>query len=120
MFGKTGAEYARFERWILILIVLVFALRLGMSLSGVPNVVTKWVSINLVLLVGLVYCGVAVHTARFGQSKLSFRLFSTFGFSNAGLSDFKFSYLAPALQLFLHVGHELVGDGAVDDAVIER
>ena len=74
MFGKTGAEYARFERWILILIVLVFALRLGMSLGGVPNEVTKWMSINLVLLVGLVYCGVAVHTARFGSYKHLFPL----------------------------------------------
>jgi hypothetical protein len=69
MFGKTGAEYIRFERWILILIVLVFAVRLGMSLAGVPNDATKWVSINLVLLVGLVYCGVVVHTARFGSYK---------------------------------------------------
>ena len=37
MFGKKGEEYVRFERWILILIVMVFALRLGLSLAGVPN-----------------------------------------------------------------------------------
>jgi hypothetical protein len=31
MFGKKVKEYLRFERWILILIVVVFALRLGLS-----------------------------------------------------------------------------------------
>ena len=37
MFGRNLGEYVRFERWILIAIVVVFALRLGLSLAGVPN-----------------------------------------------------------------------------------
>jgi hypothetical protein len=74
MFGKNLSAYIRFQRWILILIALVFAIRLGASLSGVPNSATKWISINLVLLVGLLYCSVAVDTRAFGSFKQLFGL----------------------------------------------
>jgi len=89
MFGKRVTEYVRFERWILILIVVVFALRLGLSLAGVskaeypvmtrtgiPTIpkATEWVSINLVLLVGILYCAIAVQTTGFGTYKHLFPL----------------------------------------------
>jgi hypothetical protein len=85
MFGKTVKEYVRFERWILILIVVVFALRLGLSLAGVSgggNIAaldgnykaTEWVSINLVLLLGILYCAIAVQTTGFGTYKHLFPL----------------------------------------------
>ena len=89
MFGKKVKEYVRFERWILILIVVVFALRLGLSLAGVskaeypvmtrtgiPTIpkATEWVSINLVLLVGILYCAIAVQTRGFGTYKHLFPL----------------------------------------------
>jgi hypothetical protein len=90
MFGKKVNEYVRFERWILILIVVVFALRLGLSLAGVFNAyspgnapwtlvalfpkTTEWVSINLVLLVGILYCAIAVETRGFGTYKHLFPL----------------------------------------------
>jgi hypothetical protein len=84
MFGKKVKEYVRFERWILILIVVVFALRLGLSLAGVTNAYgpgkfllpqeTEWVSINLVLLVGILYCAIAVETRGFGTYKHLFGL----------------------------------------------
>ena len=85
MFGKKVKEYVRFERWILILIVVVFALRLGLSLAGVRgggNIAaldgnykaTEWVSINLVLLVGILYCAIAVQTTGFGTYKHLFPL----------------------------------------------
>ena len=84
MFGKKVKEYVRFERWILILIVVVFALRLGLSLAGVSNAYspgkfllpkeTEWVSINLVLLVGILYCAIAVQTRGFGTYKHLFPL----------------------------------------------
>ena len=64
MFGKKSEDYIRFERWILFLIMVVFALRLGLSLAGVSNNKTEWVSINLVLLVGLLYCAIAVQDHR--------------------------------------------------------
>src|SRR5262245_29051167 len=90
MFGKKGKEYVRFERWILILIVVVFALRLGLSLAGASKAygsgspefsarfllpkATEWVSINLVLLVGILYCGIAVQARGFGTYKHLFPL----------------------------------------------
>ena len=89
MFGKKLEEYVRFERWILILIVVVFALRLGLSLAGVskaeypvmtrtgiPTIpkATEWVSMNLVLLVGILYCAIAVQTRGFGTYKHLFPL----------------------------------------------
>jgi hypothetical protein len=89
VFGKKVKEYVRFERWILILIVLVFALRLGLSLAGVskaeypvmaktgiPTIpkAAEWVSINLVLLVGILCCAIAVQTTGFGTYKHLFIL----------------------------------------------
>lgn len=74
MFGKKLSEYIRFQRWVLILVALVFAVRFGASLAGLPNDQTKWISVNLVLLAGLIYAAVAVHTARFGAYKQLFGL----------------------------------------------
>jgi hypothetical protein len=88
MFGKKLKEYVRFERWNLILIVVVFALRLGLSLAGVSHSghrdwvqqhfygsgTLEWVSINLVLLVGILYCAIAVQTTGFGTYKHLFPL----------------------------------------------
>jgi hypothetical protein len=85
MFGKKVKEYVRFERWILILIVVVFALRLSLSLAGASvggNIAaldgnykaTEWVSIHLVLLVGILYCAIAVQTTGFGTYKHLFLL----------------------------------------------
>ena len=89
MLGKKVKEYIRFEWWILILIVMVFALRLSLSLAGaskaeypvmtrtgIPTIpkATEWVSINLVLLVGIVYCAIAVQTRGFGTYKHLFPL----------------------------------------------
>jgi len=69
MFGKPVGEYLRFQRVFLILIVVVWLLRLALSLGGVPNSTAKWVSVTAVLLAGIVYYGVAVHTTGFGSYK---------------------------------------------------
>jgi hypothetical protein len=74
VFGKKFSEYIQFQRWILILIAAVFVIRLGLSLAGVPVAEARWVSINFVLLVGLMYCSVAVHTRGFGSYKQLFGL----------------------------------------------
>lgn len=101
MFGKKVKEYVRFERWILILIVVVFALRLGLSLAGVTHAyypgkfllpkATEWVSINLVLLVGILYCAIAVQTRGFGTYK----------------------HLFPLLLFQTSIAHGLVGMGII-------
>jgi hypothetical protein len=106
MFGKKVKEYVRFERWILILIVVVFALRLGLSVAGVskaeypvmtgagiPTIpkATEWLSINLVLLVGILYCAVAIQTTGFGTYK----------------------HLFPLLLFQITIAHWLVGMGII-------
>jgi hypothetical protein len=67
MFGKRAADYIRFERWILLLIGLVFILRITLFFAGVQNSRTKWISINLALLAGMIYVSIAVHTTGFGS-----------------------------------------------------
>ena len=69
MFGKKLSEYINFEGWLLVLIAVVWAVRLGLSLTGTSFSVTKWVSINIVLLVGLLYCSIGVQTSGFGSYK---------------------------------------------------
>ena len=69
MFGKTVAQYLRFQRVVLVLIVVAFLVRLMLSLAGTPNSVAKWISVTVVLLAGIVYYGVAVHTSGFGSYK---------------------------------------------------
>jgi hypothetical protein len=74
MFGKKFGDYVRFESWVLILVAIAFAARLIVGMSGTPVATTRWISINLVLLVGLIYCSVAVHTSGFGSYKQLFGL----------------------------------------------
>ena len=69
MLGKTVAQYLRFQRVVLVLIVVAFLVRLMLSLAGTPNSVAKWISVTVVLLAGIVYYGVAVHTSGFGSYK---------------------------------------------------
>jgi hypothetical protein len=69
MFGKTVTQYLGFQKVVLALIVVAFLVRLGLSLAGAPNTVARWVSVTVVLLAGLVYYGVAVHTRGFGSYK---------------------------------------------------
>jgi hypothetical protein len=74
MLGKKFAEYIRFQGWVLILIGAVFLVRLGLSLNGASFSQIRWISMNLVLLVGLIYCAVAVHTRKFGGYRQLFGL----------------------------------------------
>jgi hypothetical protein len=69
MFGKTVAQYLRFQKVMLALILLVWLVRLTLSLTGVPNETAKWFSVTVLLLVGIVYYGVAVYTKGFGSYK---------------------------------------------------
>lgn len=69
MFGKTLAEYLRFQRVILALIVAAFVLRLALSMEGVASTTARWISVTVVLLIGVVYYGVAVYRRGFGSYK---------------------------------------------------
>lgn len=69
MFGKKLSDYIHFVRWILVLVALAFVARLVVAQAGASFTLSRWVSINLVLLAGLVYCSIAVHTTGFGSYK---------------------------------------------------
>lgn len=69
IFGKTLSEYLAFQKLILLLIVAVGLGRLFLSLGGVPDSTTKWLSISAVSLIGLLYYSIRVHTAGFGSYK---------------------------------------------------
>jgi len=69
MFGKTVAQYLAFQKVVLAVIVLAFLGRLTLSLAGAPNSLARWISVTVVLLAGVVYYGVAVHTSGFGSYK---------------------------------------------------
>ena len=67
MFGKRISEYVDFQKGFLILIVVVGLARLGLSLAGLPNTTTRWLSMNVVVWLAALYCGAAVHTRGFGS-----------------------------------------------------
>ena len=69
MFGKSVSQYLAFQKVILGLILVAFVVRLALSLSGTPNQSAKWISVTSVLLLGVVFYGVAVHTSGFGSYK---------------------------------------------------
>ena len=69
MFGKRLSEYLEFQKVVLGLIAVVGLARLGLSLAGVPNRTTAWLSMNAVGWAGVLYYGVAAHTKRFGSYK---------------------------------------------------
>ena len=69
IFGKRLSEYVAFSKPFLILILVVGIARLALSLGGVPNSMAKWISINAVGWIGVLYYSVRVHTSGFGSYK---------------------------------------------------
>ena len=67
IFGKRFSEYLAFSKPFLTLIVVVGIVRLALSLGGVPNSMVKWISINAVGWIGVLYYSVRVHTSGFGS-----------------------------------------------------
>ena len=57
----------------LILVLVVGLARLGLSLAGVPTATVKFVSLT-VLLLGLIYYSVSVHTSGFGRHAAAARI----------------------------------------------
>jgi hypothetical protein len=74
MFGKPLSEYVAFEKPVLILIAIVWALRLALSMAGVPVSGAKLVSITGVLILASLYYGWAVGQRGFGSYKQLYAL----------------------------------------------
>ncbi len=89
IFGKSLLEYIDFARWILILIAAVGVSRLILSLAGLPNSEVKWLSVTVAVIIGMLYCAVAVHTSGFGS----------------------YTHLLPLLVLLGIVGNVIVAGG---------
>ena len=69
IFGKRLSEYVAFSNLFLGLILIVGIARLALSLSGVPNSTTKWLSITAVMWIGVLYYSIRVYTSGFGSYK---------------------------------------------------
>ena len=67
VFGKKLSEYVAFQKVILAAVVAVGVLKLALSLAGVSDAATRWVSLTAVALVSVFYYGIAVHTKGFGS-----------------------------------------------------
>jgi hypothetical protein len=67
MFGKSLSDYVAFQKPILILITVVWALRLVLSWAGVPVSAAQFVSVTGVLVLGALYYGWAVSRKGFGS-----------------------------------------------------
>ncbi|MGH9322635.1 MAG: hypothetical protein ACRD3V_22455 [Vicinamibacteria bacterium] len=66
IFGKSLGEYLRFQKPILIAILVVGLLRLILSLAGLPIGTVRWLSMTLVVLIGVIYYGIQVPRTGFG------------------------------------------------------
>jgi hypothetical protein len=73
--NKPVSEYFRFQKPILILIVVVGFLRLALSLAGVPNSSVKWISLTAVAVIGVIYCAIKVPRTGFGTYRHLFPLY---------------------------------------------
>ena len=67
MFGKPVSEYIAFAKPVLALIAVVWLLRLGLSMAGVPVGAARFVSVTGVVLLGAFYFGWAVGQKGFGS-----------------------------------------------------
>ena len=75
MFGKRLSEYVKLLKPWLLLITIVWAIRLGLSLAGVPDSSAKFVSITAVLLLSIVYIPWSLSRSGFGGYRELYGLF---------------------------------------------
>ena len=66
IFGKPEAEYIPLQVPPLAMIAVVGLLRLGLSLVGVPDSIVRWLSLTVLLLIGMVYAAIRVQRSGFG------------------------------------------------------
>ena len=67
IFGKRLSEYVAFEKGVLALIAVVGIVKLALSVAGVPDATTKFVSLTVVGLAATVYLGIVTYTKGFGS-----------------------------------------------------
>ena len=67
IFGKPLSEYVAFAKPVLGLILMVALGRLALFFAGVPNSTARWLSVTVVIWLGVLYFGIKVHTSGFGS-----------------------------------------------------
>ncbi len=67
IFGKRLSEYVAFCRVFLVLILAIGLARLALSLGGVPNSTTKWLSMTAAVWIAVIYYSIRTHTSEFGS-----------------------------------------------------
>ena len=66
IFGKRLSEYVAFSKLFIGLVLVVGIARLALSLGGVPNSTTRWLSMTVVMWIGVLYFSIRVYTSGFG------------------------------------------------------
>ena len=100
MFGKPLSAYVAFQKPILILITVVWALRLALSMAGVPVSGTKFVSVTGVVALGaLDYGWAGVGQKGFGSFKQIYGL-------NLVQGIFSQTLVAAAIVLAILIGRD--------------
>ena len=69
IFGKRLSDYVAFCRPFLILIAVVGLVRLAVSLGGAPNSTAKWLSMTVLVWIGVIYYSFRIHASGFGSYK---------------------------------------------------
>jgi hypothetical protein len=69
IFGKPLSEYVAFAKPFLGLIVVIGIVRLALSLAGVPNSASRWISTSAAVWIAVFYYSIRVHTSGFGSYK---------------------------------------------------
>ena len=69
IFGKRLSDYSAFSRGLILAILVIGVARLALSLGGMPNSTTRWLSMSVVMWIGVFYYSVRVHTSGFGSYK---------------------------------------------------
>jgi hypothetical protein len=67
IFGKPAAEYFSIAKGLTILVAIVGCTRLALSLAGVPNPATRWISMSVVMWAGVLYLAIRVQKSGFGS-----------------------------------------------------
>ena len=75
MFGKRLSEYVNLLKPWLLLITIVWAIRLGLSLAGVPDSTAKFASTTAVLLLSVLYIPWTLSRSGFGGYRELYGLF---------------------------------------------
>jgi hypothetical protein len=69
IFGKPLSAYVSFAKLFLTLVLIAGVVRLTLSLEGVPNSSTRWISMTALVWISVFYYGIRMYSTGFGSYK---------------------------------------------------